>query len=297
MTGPRVGFVCTNYNNSRFTRAAIESLHAGSQWHDLRVVVVDNASEERDRAALVALQADYPEIEVVFNPENSGYFPGLNIGIARLRAVHPGIDLLVIGNNDLEFPADFVFQVAAARSLLDSWAVVAPDLVTPDGVHQNPHVRFAISRLRRAVWDLYFHSMAAASVVRLLASATRRLSVRPENAVGSQLHLTPGPIEQGYGACFLLGPKFFRHFDRLFAPTFLMQEEYFLYEQLLTIDQLTYYTPTVVVRHRGHATMGLVPGRRHWEISRDAHRIFAAFRRLDREARRARIARATGLRP
>ena len=293
----RVGYVCTNFNNSRFTRAAVETLHAGGRWDDVRVVVVDNCSNEDDRGALRSLQRDYPTVDVVFNPENSGYFSGLNAGVSRMRELHPEVGLLVVGNNDLEFPAGFVESVERAQGTLDTWAVVAPDLVTPEGVHQNPHVLHPISAHRRLVWDLYFLNLPAAALVRGAAALTRRFTVRPENAADSQLFRSPGPVEQGYGACYLLGSRFFRHFDRFYAPTFLMQEEFFLHEQLKLIDQLTYYDPSIVVRHRGHATMGTLSNRRNWEISRRAHMQYKAFGRLTVEARRQRIAAATGFRP
>ena len=87
----------------------------------------------------------------------------------------------------------------------------------------------------------------------------------------------------GYGACYLLGPLFFRHFDCLCAPTFLMQEEFFLSEQLKFIGQMTYYDPRFVVQHVGHATMHRVPSRRHWGFSRDAYRTYKCYLGLSRE--------------
>jgi GT2 family glycosyltransferase len=282
-----VGYVCTNYNNSRYTRAAVASLHADAARDDVRVVVVDNHSGDADREALRALAAEFPNVDVVFSAENAGYFPGLNVGIRRMRERFPEVELMVVGNNDLEFPTGFVATVQRERAVLDQWAVVAPDLVAPDGQHQNPHVLHSISRLRRLVWDIYFVHYWAAMAVRLAARWSRRFTVREENAAGSTLWRTAGPVEQGYGACYLLGPCFFKHFTGFYAPTFLMQEEYFLYEQLCTIDQLTYYDPRFVVRHVGHATMGALPSRRHWAISRDAHRVYKDFfRRSEHERRR-----------
>ncbi len=285
-----VGYVCTNYGNTHFTRAAVASLHAGARPEAVRVVVVDNASAEPERAALRALAAEFPHVDLVLHDRNVGYFPGLNLGIARMRARFPEAELLVVGNNDLVFPEAFVPTVLGLRTLLEEWAVVAPDLVAPDGQHQNPHVLHPVSRLRRLVWDVHYAHYWAGALVRLAARATRRLTVREENAAGSTLWRTAGPVEQGYGACYLLGPAFFRHFTALYAPTFLMQEEYFLYEQLRTIGQLTYYDPRVMVRHVGHATMGRLPSRRHWAIARDAHRVYKDFSRRSDAERRARIA-------
>jgi GT2 family glycosyltransferase len=276
----KIGFVCTNYNNSSYTRAAIASLHASGRWSDVRAVIVDNASRDEDVESLRELAREFPGVELVLNPENVGYFPGLNVGMKHLRSRFPDVEHLVVGNNDLVFPPNFVDVVERYREVFERWAVVAPDLVTPAGVHQNPHVLHPISRARQLVWNLYFLSYGLAAMIKYAARVTRRFTVRPENAPDSELHRTPGPIEQGYGACYLLGPMFFRHFSQLSAPTFLMQEEYFLFEQLKTIGQMTYYDPRFVVHHQGHATMDRLPSRRHWTISRESHRTYNRYRAM-----------------
>ena len=56
-----------------------------------------------------------------------------------------------------------------------------------------------------------------------------------------------------------------------------MQEEFFLFEQLKTIGQMTYYDPRFVVRHRHHSTMGQLPSRRHWAVARDAHLVYKRY--------------------
>ena len=274
----KLGYVCTNFNNSLFTRAAIASLHAGGRGTDVHIVVVDNQSRQDDVAALRQVAAAYPNVELILQDENVGYFPGLNVGIRAMRRQHPEVEYLVVGNNDLEFPPDFLDQVDRYGQILEEWAVVAPDLVTPEGVHQNPHVLHPISRVRRTIWNVYYASYVGAAVIRRVAHLTRRLTARAENATGSELHRVAQPVEQGYGACYLLGPAFFRHFEAFSAPTFLMQEEFFLYEQLKRIGQLTYYDPRFVVGHAGHATMGKLPSRRHWSLARDAHRIYNRYR-------------------
>jgi GT2 family glycosyltransferase len=273
----RLGFVCTNFNNSPFTRAAIESLHRASTGHDLAVVVVDNKSDAADVTALEGVERDVPGTRVVYNPSNVGYFNGLNVGIRTLRAANPEVTHLVIGNNDLLFPPDFIDTIERHADVLGVWAVVAPDIVTPEGVHQNPHVLHPISRVRRLAWDLFYLSYPLATLIAGGARLTRRFTIREENAAGGQLYRTAGPIEQGYGACYLLGPKFFEHFKEFFAPTFMMQEEFFLYEQLKTIGQLTYYDPRFVVHHHGHATTKSLANRRKWALARDAHFVYKRY--------------------
>ena len=283
----RLGYVCTNYNNSSFTRSAIASLHRDGQDADVRVVVVDNKSHADDVSALRCVAHEFHNVELVLNEQNVGYFSGLNLGIAHMRLCFPEVAHFVIGNNDLVFPPGFRETVARHRDVLERWCVVAPDLVTPDGVHQNPHVLHPIGRMRKRIWDLYYQSYIVAVLIKHAVKATKRFTVRAENGLDSQLYRVAGPIEQGYGACYLLGPRFFRSFQRLFAPTFMMQEEFFLYEQLRGIDQMTYYDPRFVVQHVGHATMDTLPSRRHWQLSRDAHRVYKRYLALSSADRRA----------
>ena len=272
-----LGYVCTNYNNSGYTRGAVASLHASGRGSEVRVVIVDNASSSEDVAELRRIAADFPGVEVLAQPKNLGYFPGLNVGIRHLRATAPEIPHLVIGNNDLLFPSGFLAMVERNAAVLEKWAVVAPDLVTPEGVHQNPHVLHPIGGARRFIWDLYYAAYPLGTLIKWGARTAGRLAARPENRAGSTLYQQAGPIEQGYGACYLLGPAFFRHFAALAAPTFLMQEEYFLSEQLQGIGQQTWYEPGIVVQHVGHATMGQMQSRRHWEIARTAHRTYKRY--------------------
>lgn len=278
----KVGFVCTNYNNSAFTRAAVESLHAGGRWRDVQVVVVDNKSQDDDVANLEEVRRALPEVELILSQKNLGYFPGLNLGIQHLRSRFPEIEHVIVGNNDLVFPADFIATVQRYREVFDTWAVVAPDLVTLDGVHQNPHVLHPISSVRKLVWDLYFVAYGVAFLIRHAARVTRMFTVREENSPQSQLYKSPGPIEQGYGACYLLGPVFFKYFNGLCAPTFLMHEEFFLYEQLKSIGQMTYYDPRFVVNHHGHATTEKLPSRRYWKIARESHLLYKRYLRMSR---------------
>jgi len=292
--GMKVGYVCTNYNNSRFTREAVESLLAAQGAARVRVVIVDNRSSDDDVAALTAIAREHPAVEVVLSDRNVGYFPGLNLGLRRLRELHPDIRHVVVGNNDLVFPADFLDRLEQHADVFEQWAVVAPDLVSGEH-HQNPHVLHPISRARRLVWDAYYRWYALAYVIRLFAEVTRPFTSRRETRVGHGLHDQPRPIILGLGACYLLGPKFFQHFDLLYAPTFLMGEEFFLAEQVKTIDQSVYYDPRFVVHHHGAATTNEVPSRRLWTLSRDSHHVYKQFLGLSVSEQRDRIMRASRL--
>lgn len=264
----RISYVCTNYNNSSYTREAVCSL-SKNDGHRFRVVVVDNNSDEENVEALKELARDFQEVELILNRENVGYFRGLNLGIKYLRSSHPDINLIVVGNNDLVFPADFADSIRENLSTFEKYAVVSPDIETLDGVHQNPHVIRKIGKLREFVYDLYYSNYHLAIAIRHLAKLTRSFSTRPDQTrydIAQEIYL-------GLGACYVLGPVFFSHFEELWAPTFLMHEEYFLSEQLSEKGLHIFYEPSIRVMHHFQAATGTLNNRKAWAIARDAHKV------------------------
>jgi GT2 family glycosyltransferase len=213
---------------------------------------------------------------LILNKENVGYFKGLNLGIRQLRASQPDINLMVVGNNDLVFPADFADAVCRSLSTFDKYPVVSPDIVTLGGVHQNPHVSRKIGKFREFIYNLYYANYYLAIVIRKLAKLTRSFTDRPDETH----HDVAQEIYQGYGACYVLGPAFFRHFEELWAPSFLMHEEYFLSKQLSDKGLSVYYEPSIRVHHRCHGAMATITSRKAWEAARTAQKVYRQHVRI-----------------
>ncbi len=262
----KIGYVCTNYNNSEFTVDAVRSLTAGG-GHEYAVAVVDNCSDNASVKKLKTLAAEHSQVRLVLNPENVGYFRGLNVGIKALRATHPDLEWVIIGNNDLVFPMDFGDKLSSVSGRLQPYAVVSPDIVTVDGEHQNPHVISKISKIREIFYDLYYANYYVALLIQKAAMLLPSLSERSDE----EHWRISQPIYQGHGSCYLLGPRFFEQFDELWAPTFLMSEEYFLSKQLSDVGQKVYYEPAIRVVHHWHASLAALPSRKRWALAREAH--------------------------
>lgn len=268
----KIGYVCTNYNGAAFTMEAVRTL-VGGKHEGVHIAVVDNSSRADDQATLRKIEKEFPEVEVLFSPTNLGYFSGLNLGIRHLRTKLPELEVMVVGNNDLTFPAEFVAQLNAVAGLLEKHPVLSPDVVTLDGVHQNPHVIATISRKRELAYDIFYSNYHVARVILKIAHLTKRFTGREDQASWE----TPRSIYQGHGSCYILGPVFFRNFRELWAPTFMMAEEYFLGKQLSDAGMSVFYEPSIRVIHHYHATVGKIPGRKMWELARDAHREYRKY--------------------
>lgn len=272
----KVGFTFTNYNNTGFTADLLKSLALAEGIDQCHIVVVDNRSTEPSRRELVEVCARYGNVSVILNEENLGYFKGLNCGIARLRRDFPAVEHIVIGNNDLVFPADIVTSILASAEAFAGHAVICPDIVGPDGEHQNPHVIKPIGWKRELVYDLYYGSYVMAQLILAVNNALSRFTRRMDHLH----HGTAMSIHQGYGACYVLGPLFLSRFKELWAPTFLMGEEYFLSKQLDDAGLDLYYLPTIRLHHSGHATTREVPRRRMWELARESHRVYRQYKKV-----------------
>jgi GT2 family glycosyltransferase len=271
----KLGYVCTNYNNSAYTREAVCSLlkNGGNEY---RIVVVDNHSDNGNVEALKNLASEFQHVALILNKDNVGYFKGLNAGIRHLRSSQPDIQIMVVGNNDLVFPANFANSVGRNLSTFEKYAVVSPDIVTLDGVHQNPHVISKIGKFREFIYDLYYAHYYLAIAIRQVAKLGRGFTDRPDEGH----HDVAREIYQGYGACYVLGPVFFRHFEELWAPTFLMHEEFFLSKQLSDKGLSVYYEPSIKVLHHCHGAMKAIPGRKAWEAARAAQKIYRQYVRI-----------------
>ncbi len=264
-----IAYVCTNYNNSDFTVAAVNSL-LSSEGHGIAIFVVDNASRPEEVRVLEALGAAHPAVHVIANPDNVGYFKGLNLGIKAAREMYPRTEWMVVGNNDLEFPEDFCAAVEQNQDTFRRHSVISPDVVTVDGDHQNPHVIAKISTVREIFYDLYYANYHLGQLIYRLAKAFPKATRRGDEDEWRVAR----PIYQGHGSCYLLTPRFFEKFRYLWAPTFMMAEELFLSQQLKEGGEQVYYSPAIRVIHHWHGSLQSVPSRHRWNMARDAHREY-----------------------
>ena len=253
----KLGFVFTNYNNSAFTEDAIKSIE---KFNDqlFPIIVVDNFSEPEDVNDLKRIENQYSNVKIIFSDENVGYFRGLNIGIDFLKVYYPEVKLMVIGNNDVLFPIDFYQSILNNNALVKKYSVISPNIITADGVHQNPHVIEKISKIREFVYDIYHLNYFFAKCIIKLAKITHSFTDRDDEASNDIAQ----EIYQGYGACYILTPKFF---------------EYFLSKQLSDKGCKIFYEPSIKLTHLMHATTDKLPGKLKWKFSRAAHKEYRKY--------------------
>lgn len=94
-TPPRVSVIVVTYNNLSYTRSCLESLDRHSDWPNLEVIVVDNASSDGSREFLEAWSHAGQLRQVILNEDNRGFAAANNQGLALATG-----DYMVLLNND-----------------------------------------------------------------------------------------------------------------------------------------------------------------------------------------------------
>ncbi len=119
---PRVSVLVLGYNRFDDTVGkALASLYADPDAAQWEVIVVDNASDEANRAAFIAAQERYPRIRLHHLPVNRGYPGGMNACLALATG-----DLFVLVSSDIIVPVGTVARLAAALDANPSAGLIAP---------------------------------------------------------------------------------------------------------------------------------------------------------------------------
>lgn len=104
---PRVSVIVLCYNNVEFTEACLDSLHRYSDYPNLEVIAVDNASTDRTPEMLAAWEQAGPNRRYIANAANLGFSAGNNVGLKAATG-----DYLVILNNDTYVTPGWVRSMA-----------------------------------------------------------------------------------------------------------------------------------------------------------------------------------------
>lgn len=135
MNRVKLSIIILNYNSSADCQKCVATLKR-QRGVKLEIIIVDNCSREDDRSALKRL---CEELNCTFIPAdaNRGYNAGNNIGLRY--AASKGYEYALIANPDMEFPDDeYVSRLAKELIEHPETIAVGSDIITPEGVHQNP---------------------------------------------------------------------------------------------------------------------------------------------------------------
>lgn len=266
--------VTVNYNNHKHTAQFLNSISELAIETLPRVVVVDNNSTVDDIHNLENTITKYENVVLLKNDCNAGYFRGLNIGIDYLREVYgfTGSDRVIVCNNDLKFRRDYFDKLLNIEYKEDE-LVIAPNIITNDGYHQNPLFIERVTKLRKIGYDLYYLNYYLGQTIYLLTQKYKQIrNPNYTNELNHRMH-----IYMAIGACYILTENYFRHFDKLDEQLFLMGEEVILSYQVNSVGGKILYEPELVVYHDESASINKIPSKQMYNIKKQSYKIYGKY--------------------
>ncbi|MFB6278385.1 MAG: glycosyltransferase family 2 protein [Salinibacter sp.] len=123
MAAPRVSIVIVSWNAKSVVQTCLPSVVA-TDYPDFEIVFADNASTD-GTAAWIA--REYPEVKIVRHPENELFCRGNNAALP-----HATGELVVLLNNDVEVPADWLHPLVETMVQQPDVAAVQPKMLQYD---------------------------------------------------------------------------------------------------------------------------------------------------------------------
>lgn len=248
--------ILLNYNSSADCKKCISFLQQ-QEGVDLEIIVVDNCSAPEERQATEQLCHE-TNCTFIQNDKNAGYNAGNNVGLRY--AATKGYEYALIVNPDMEFPQrDYVEKLVGVLNENDNenenpkkYAVVASDIITPKGIHQNP--------MKPEVdWKSSFGWL------------TGLFKKQPKDTYSfidnwQESH----ECEKVSGCCFLIRMSFLKKIGFFDENVFLYCEEAILSKQVERAGMKMYYTAEcqAVHNHVTSAQGNPIPRFKNWRKSR-----------------------------
>jgi GT2 family glycosyltransferase len=155
----------------------------------------------------------------------------------------------------------------------DDVFVVCPDVITIEGVHQNPHVLKPRTTMQRLKLDLYFSHYYVACILLYFKRLLSPLFKKTNTIYYSKA----GYLHMGIGACYILLPVFLSKFKHLDFPHFLYGEEAYLSLQVRNAGGALFYDPSLRVQHKESATLSKLPKIKTYHLGRDGYWSYRKF--------------------
>jgi len=223
---------------------------------DSPIVVVDNGSNDGSGEELRRRFSDYKNVVVIINDQNLGFAKGNNVGYKYVKD-NFDVDCVVVMNNDVIIKQPDFAEILASYMLENHLYVCGPDIITPEGRHQNPLQREPFSTFRIIKWmlmdcirlimlKLHLFEKKILATYTSVSNSYQRQDIDLNGITDCVLH----------GSCVAYSSDYLSKEDFAFVPvTFLYAEEMILADYCKCKNYRTGVCPTATITHLGGKTI------------------------------------------
>jgi GT2 family glycosyltransferase len=136
-----VSVIIINYNTFGLTSACIRSVYAQTKGVRIEVVLVDNASTERDSSDFLV---EFPEVKLIRSEKNLGFAGGNNLGLQNARG-----EYILLLNSDTELTEDSISLAYQEFQEQANIGFLGCRMIYPDG-----RIQYTARRFRSIPWEL-----------------------------------------------------------------------------------------------------------------------------------------------
>ncbi len=138
MQNCKTTIVIPNYNGMKYIRNCLDSLAAVKAESEFHTIVVDNGSKDESPEVV---RREYPWVELIALPENTGFSHAVNVGIEASRTVY-----VLLLNNDTVAKPGFVKYLEEAMEESEDIFSVNPMMLTmqDENVVDNAGIRYCV---------------------------------------------------------------------------------------------------------------------------------------------------------
>lgn len=253
-----VCFCILHYNNVEVTINCIEDILKNNSNPLFNVVVIDNGSRNGTGELLEEKYKNNKHVFVLKNDINFGFAKGNNIGYFFAKSKLCA-DIIVVMNSDILVGNTFSVE-KIIQSCKSDVEIIAPDIVTINGLHQNPY-RYKPFPKKRYISSLIKNFILLFAInlpvigENLYLTYAERKNKKNSKVCKAKINK---PIYNfvPHGSCLIYTNKWIKHEGIAFLPiTFLYCEEEILYTYVQNKGYQIKYDPTLCIRHLEDASV------------------------------------------
>lgn len=255
-------FVILHYRTFNMTAQAIESVRALNDFEKSAVVVVDNGSDDQSGIKLEEKYHSISNIHILLSKVNLGFAKGNNLGYCYARQKYSPDFIIILNSDVLMLQKDFLYRIDEIY-MKTPFHVLGPDIITPEGMHQNPH------RMKLFLYKDIKRIIRNRSIILLYLKLKRKFHLEEKihfveswdnhRALEEQRKIVweqPSGDVVLHGSALIFSRDFIAREENAFCPkTFMWMEEEILSYQCLIKKYSTLYSPWISVLHMGSKTV------------------------------------------
>lgn len=236
--------ICVDYHSTQETTNFIDCLQRMPGKPEV-ILVCNSGSQQFDALKSKA------NIHIFDFERNAGYMHGAYLGYKAYIEKNDVPDWVILSNTDISFPEQDFWLKLGADERNDS--IIAPDIISADGVHQNPFARTRLPASKLKFLKRIYSNVISFKLYELFSNL-KKAFIKKTPSSESQSHNIE--IYAPHGSFIIIGGEYFKRGGSLEHPNFLYGEELFIAERARQRNIKIFYDRSYKIMHAEHVATG-----------------------------------------